>query len=126
MDSKERCCAEVLDRLCLKEFHGILVCFFNVQVVGEMGDESGEDPEFLVCGCLLLCIFERVRVEIARPHLFGGMELRHFASYCERIHRLEEVGVGALNCTDLRKLSERSIFNFEKVDEAERQMKRSR
>ncbi len=114
MYSKEPCCAEVLARLCLKEFHGRLVGFFNVQVVGEMGDESGEDPEFLVCGCLLLCIFERVeRKQKSRGHIFFGDRKAPFRFVRASVFiDWQEVGVGALNCTVLRKFRAIDLANL--------------
>ena len=60
MNSEEPCGAEVLARLRLKEFHSGIVCFFNVEVVDEVGYESSEELEFLVRGSLLLCVFKGV------------------------------------------------------------------
>ncbi len=59
---------------------------FNVQVVGEMGDESGEELKFLLGGSLLLCVFERVeRKQKSRGHIFFGDRKAPFRFVCASV-----------------------------------------
>ncbi len=104
--SEKPCDAEIIFALWLEVSQCQVISFFDSQVGGEMGDQSGEELKFLVVGSLLLGVFECVQgLQEARGNLlFGdGMAPGCFGGAGELID-WEKIGVGMLDCGVLREL----------------------